>query len=328
LVFSYWIWGIIAIAILLFFLLRGTNAELSAFWCNLFVIVVGLFLKEGRMRIEHVLDCLEWGTKNALAIGAACAAVGFIVGATTLTGLGLRLASVTIELASATAGIVDKLDFFNLFTMDQTTLIFLLAYTGIASLILGMGLPTTPNYIVVSIIAAPALLKFGVAPLLSHLFVFYFGILADLTPPVAVAAYAASGISQGDPFKTGVRAFTLAWAGMYVPFAFVFSPILVFMPYILQKTPTPFPYMEFIFTLATVLLGIITLGAIIIGFFGGARLKGYQRVIMTVALFCLWWHEPISSYIGAAMLGGMFLWQRYRRMKEAKNAFDKQPIPA
>jgi TRAP-type uncharacterized transport system fused permease subunit len=326
-VFFYWIWGILAIAILLFLLLRGTNAELSAFWCNFFVIIVGLFLKEGRMKIEHVLDCLEWGTKNALAIGAACAAVGFIVGATTLTGLGLKLASATIDLASATAGIVDKLDFFSLFTMDHTTMFFLLVYTGIASLILGMGLPTTPNYIVVSIMAAPALLKFGVAPLLSHMFVFYFGILADLTPPVAVAAYAASGISQGDPFKTGVRAFTLAWAGMYVPFAFVFSPVLVFMPYILSKTQTPFPYIEFIFVLATVLLGIITLGAIIIGFFGGARLQGYQRVIMTVALFCLWWHEPISSYVGAAILGGMFLWQRYRRIREGGHPKDKQAVP-
>ena len=328
LVFFYWIWGIIATALLLFLLLHGTNAEMSAFWCNFFVIVVGLFLKEGRMKIEHVLDCLEWGTKNALAIGAACAAVGFIVGATTLTGHGAESRLSHHRTGQRHRGIVDKLDFFNLFTLDHTTLVFLLAYTGIASLILGMGLPTTPNYIVVSIIAAPALLKFGVAPLLSHLFVFYFGILADLTPPVAVAAYAASGISQGDPFKTGVRAFTLAWSGMYVPFAFVFSPILVFMPYILQKTRCPFPYMEFLFVFATVILGIITLGAIIIGFFGGARLKGYQRAIMAIALFCLWWHEPISSYIGAAMLGGMFLWQRYRRMKEAKNALDKPPIPA
>ena len=314
-VFSFWIWGIIAIALLLFLLQQGMEPGRAAFWCDFFVIVVGLLLKEGRMKIEHVLDCLEWGTKNALAIGAACAAVGFIVGTTTLTGLGLKVASATIELATATAAMVDKLDFLSLFTLDHTTLFFLLAYTGIASLILGMGLPTTPNYIVVSIIAAPALLKFGVVPLLSHLFVFYFGILADLTPPVAVAAYAASGISQGDPFKTGVRAFTLAWSGMYVPFAFVFSPVLVFVPWILQKTPGPFPYMEFIFVFATVILGIIALGAIIIGFFGGARLKSYQRVIMAVALLCLWWHEPISSYVGMAMLGGMFLWQRSRKQK-------------
>jgi TRAP-type uncharacterized transport system fused permease subunit len=315
-VFFYWVWGVISIVLLFFLLLRGTAPGLAAFWCNFLVIIVGLLLGEGRMKIANVVECLEWGTKNALAIGAACAAVGFIVGATTLTGLGLKVASATIELASATAAVVDELDFFHLFTLDHTTLFFLLAYTGIASLILGMGLPTTPNYIVVSIIAAPALLKFGVAPLLSNMFVFYFGILADLTPPVAVAAYAASGISQGDPFKTGLRAFTLAWSGMYVPFAFVFSPVLVFMPWILQKTPGPFPYMDFVFVLATVLLGIIALGAIIIGFFGRARLNGYQRVIMVVALLFLWWHEPISSYMGVSLLGGMFLWQRYRKRKE------------
>lgn len=315
LVFFYWIWGIMAIALLLFLLQRGTEPGRAAFWCNFFVIVVGLFLKEGRMRFEHVLDCLEWGTKNALAIGAACAAVGFIVGTTTLTGLGLKFASVTIELASSTADIVDKLDFFSLFTLDHTTLFFMLAYTGVACLILGMGLPTTPNYIVVSIIAAPALLKFGVAPLLSHLFVFYFGILADLTPPVAVAAYAASGISQGDPFKTGLRAFTLAWSGMYVPFAFMFSPVLVFMPYILQKTRGPFPYMEFIFVLATVMLGIIALGAIIIGYFGRDRLKLPQRLLLVVALIALWWHEPISSYFGATIMGGVYFWQCYRKPK-------------
>ncbi len=171
------------------------------------MIVTGLIIADRRMKIREVLDCLEWGTKNALAIGAACAAVGFIVGTTTLTGLGLKFASATVELASGTAGWVQTFDFLQLFTLKDITLVALLAYTAVASLILGMGLPTTPNYIVVSIIAAPALLKFGIVPLVSHMFVFYYGILADLDPPVAVAAYAAAGISQGDPFKTGVRSF-------------------------------------------------------------------------------------------------------------------------
>jgi TRAP-type uncharacterized transport system fused permease subunit len=276
------------------------------------VIVAGLILAQGRMRFVHLLDCLEWGTKNALAIGAACAAVGFIVGTTTLTGLGLKIANATIYLANISASFLMNFDFLNLFQIDHFTLVFTLFYTAIACLILGMGLPTTPNYIVVSIIAAPALLKFGVVPLVAHMFVFYYGIMADLTPPVAVAAYAASGISQGDPFKTGVRAFTLAWAEMYVPFAFIFSPILILMPWILEKSRGPFPWLDFLFVFATVLLGVMALGAILIGFFGGARLKGYQRAIMGVALLCLWWHETISSFVGAALLAGMFLWQRYR----------------
>ena len=313
--FLYWIWGAIATGILVSLLARGMEPSLCAFWSNLFVIVSGLILRQGRMKIREVLDCLEWGTKNALAIGAACACVGFIVGTMTLTGLGLKVANGTIYLSSVTATLFDNLDFLNLFTLDQTTMFFLLIYTAIACLILGMGLPTTPNYIVVSIIAAPALLKFGVAPLLSHMFVFYFGILADLTPPVAVAAYAASGISQGDPFKTGLRAFTLAWAGMYLPFAFIFSPIVVFMPWILQKTRGPFPYMEFLFILATILLGIVALGAIIIGFFGGSRLKVIPRLLLAIALLCLWWHEPVSSFIGAGLLLGIYLFQRQQRKK-------------
>jgi TRAP-type uncharacterized transport system fused permease subunit len=314
--FFYWVWGAIAVMIMLTLLVLGVDTELSAFWTHFFVIVVGLFLGQGRMRLGHVIDCLEWGTKNALAIGAACAAVGFIVGTTTLTGLGLKIANATIYLANVSASLVMKADFLNLFSIDHFTLIFTLLYTAIACLILGMGLPTTPNYIVVSIIAAPALLKFGILPLAAHMFVFYYGIMADLTPPVAVAAYAASGISQGDPFKTGVRAFTLAWAEMYVPFAFMFSPVLILIPWILERQRGPFPWLDFIFVFATVLLGVIALGAIIIGFFGGARLNAYQRLIMIVALLCLWWHEPISSYMGVAILGGMFLWQHYRKRRE------------
>lgn len=309
--FWYWIWGVIALGILIFLLGKGVEPGLAAFWCNFFIIVVGLFLGEGRMKFAQVIDCLEWGTKNALAIGAACAAVGFIVATMTLTGLGLKVAAATIYLASSTAAIFNSLDILNIFTLDHSTMFFLLVYTAIASLILGMGLPTTPNYIVVSLIAAPALLKFGVAPLLSHMFVFYFGILADLTPPVAVAAYAASGISQGNPFKTGLRAFTLGLTGMYIPFAFVFSPVLVWMPWILQKQRGPFPYMEFIFIGATVTLGIITLAAIIIGYFGEACLKKIPRLILVIALLCLWWHEEISSYIGAAILLGVYLFQRF-----------------
>jgi TRAP-type uncharacterized transport system fused permease subunit len=272
------------------------------------------------MRFANLLDCLEWGTKNALAIGAACAAVGFIVGTTTLTGLGLKIANATIYLANMSASFIMHFDFLNLFQIDHFTLVFTLFYTAVACLILGMGLPTTPNYIVVSIIAAPALLKFGVAPLIAHMFVFYFGIMADLTPPVAVAAYAASGISQGDPFKTGLRAFTLAWAEMYVPFAFVFSPILILMPWILEKSRGPFPWVDFLFVFATVLLGVIALGAILIGYFGD-RVTPLERIGLVISLFLLWWHEQFSSVIGFALLAGIFLFQTFRRRRrEARPA--------
>ncbi|MBW2306902.1 MAG: TRAP transporter fused permease subunit [Deltaproteobacteria bacterium] len=308
----FWIWGTAAIAIMVYLLHVGKEEILAAFCLNFFVIIVGLIIGDGRMRFGHVIECLEWGTKNALAIGAACTAVGFIVGTTTLTGLGLKFANATIVLSNLSASLVDKLDVLNLFALDQTTLFFTMVYTVIACLILGMGLSTTQNYIVVSIIAAPALMKFGIAPLLSHLFVFYYGIMADVTPPVAVAAYAASGISQGDPFKTGLRAYTLSLAEVYVPFAFVFTPALVFMPWILENPRPPFPWLEFIGVLVTVILGIMALGAIVIGYFGD-RVTVYERLILVPVLVLLWWHELYSSIVGAGMLLGLYLFQRYRR---------------
>jgi TRAP-type uncharacterized transport system fused permease subunit len=177
-----------------------------------------------------------------------------------------------------------------------------------------MGLPTTPNYIVVSIIAAPALLKFGIVPIVSHMFVFYYGILADLTPPVAVAAYAAAGISQGDPFKTGLRAFLLATTSLYVPFAIIFNPELVLMPWILSKTPMPFPYLDYFHAVVTTFLGVVALGVIIVGYFGD-RATVPERVFLLFVLWLVWRHQYFSTIIGAALLVGLYFYQRYRRVK-------------
>jgi TRAP-type uncharacterized transport system fused permease subunit len=157
-------------------------------------------------------------------------------------------------------------------------------------------------------------MKFGIAPLLSHLFVFYFGILADVTPPVAVAAYAASGISQGDPFKTGLRAFTLSWAKVYVPFAFVFTPILVFNPWILEKTRGAFPLLDFLAVLTTVLLGIITLGGFVIGYFGD-KTNLLERLGLGLCTLLLWYHEIISSVIGAVLMVAIFLIEHFRKKR-------------
>jgi TRAP-type uncharacterized transport system fused permease subunit len=310
----HWIWGTIAIVILLVLLQTGMDPHVAAFWPNLFVIVTGLVIGNGRMKIREVLDCLEWGTKNALAIGAACAAVGFIVGTVTLTGLGLKFASATVDLASGTAAWFKAIDFLNYFALGDITLVALLAYTAIASLILGMGLPTTPNYIVVSIIAAPALLKFGIVPLVSHMFVFYYGILADLTPPVAVAAYAAAGISQGDPFKTGVRSFLLALTACYVPFAIIFNPELVLMPWILSKTPMAFPYLDFFHAVCTTFLGVVALGALIVGYFGD-RSTIVERIVLLVNIWFFWRHDYLSTIVGAFLLAGLYFYQRRRRIK-------------
>jgi TRAP-type uncharacterized transport system fused permease subunit len=249
------------------------------------------------------------------------------VGTTTLTGLGLKFASATIDLGTMTAAFFDQLDIFNLWEQRDFTIIFILLYTAVASLILGMGLPTTPNYIVVSIIAAPALLKFGIAPLVSHMFVFYYGIMADLTPPVAVAAYAAAGISQGDPFRTGVRAFFLALTSCYVPFAIIYNPELVLMPWMLSKTPMPFPLVDYIHAVLTTGLGVVALGALIVGYFGD-RATTAERFFLLFLLWLFWRHQYMSTVIGLILLLALYFYQRRRRIKRDGPYNQKRPAAA
>ncbi|MGI6442476.1 MAG: TRAP transporter large permease subunit, partial [Synergistaceae bacterium] len=170
----------------------------------------------------------------------ACATVGMIVGTGTLTGLALRIANAIVSLSGG----------HKLLT---------LFYTMLASLLLGMGLPTTANFIVTSTMAAPALLLLGVPPLAAYMFVFYFGIAADLTPPVALAAYAGAGIAGSDPMKTGVTSFKLALAGFLVPYVYVYNPILLFI-----GVESHFHLVQ---AIGTALLGVFLLAMSTIGFF-------------------------------------------------------------
>ena len=190
--------GVSAFLTALLFL--GVEPSLCAFWANMIIIGVGICYKESKMRFHDILTSLEEGTKNAIAIGAACACVGFIVGATTLTGIGLQFATAVIAVAHNIAEILNPL-LFGLTTVSDITLFFTLVNTALACFILGMGIPTTAQYIIAAMIAAPALLQWGIHPLLSHMFVFFYAILADVTPPVALAAYAAAGVAAAIPSK-------------------------------------------------------------------------------------------------------------------------------
>jgi TRAP-type uncharacterized transport system fused permease subunit len=263
------------------------------------------------MRIPDILNTLELGTKNALAIGAACACVGFIVGATTLTGLGLKFAAAVIELAHGVALFVSALDFAHILTLDAITLFFTLVFTAISCFILGMGIPTTAQYIIASMIAAPALLQWGIHPLISHMFVLFYAVLADVTPPVALAAYAASGISGGDPFKTGFTAFSLSLAKVYVPFAFVYSPIILWLPRLLDPS-AHFDYVHFIIIFAALVMGVIALGATIIGYLKD-RSTVIERIATGIATILLFMNKPHLNLIGFLILVIVYLIQRIRK---------------
>ncbi len=308
-----WLFGILAASVLAILLIIRVDPSLCAFWSTMAVIAIGVFYKDSRMKVVDILNTLEWGTKNALAIGAACACVGFIVGATTLTGLGLKFAAAVIELAHGVAFFVSHIDFMHLLTLDALALFFTLVFTAIACFVLGMGLPTTAQYIIASMIAAPALMQWGIPPLVSHMFVLFYAVLADVTPPVALAAYAASGISGADPFRTGFTAFGLASAGFCVPFVFVYSPIILWLPRLLDPN-VPFNYLGFIMVFAAIVIGVIALGATIIGYFKD-KSTILERIATGIATLCLFLRIPYLNLIGLGILVAVYLIQRRRKGK-------------
>lgn len=191
---------------MLFF--TGRTILLSALLTILVTAVVAQLRKTTRMSIQDMVDALADGAKTSVSVSIACAAVGVIVGVVTLTGFGVKLANAIV-------------------TIGAGNLLFSLILTMIACIILGMGLPSIPTYIITATMAAPALGQLGVEPLVAHLFVFYFGLFANITPPVALASFAAAGLSGADPVKTGFQSMRLSLAGYIIPFIFVFNPAML-----------------------------------------------------------------------------------------------------
>jgi TRAP transporter 4TM/12TM fusion protein len=229
---------LIPLAILIYLLFGGYTPIFAAFFAILATILVAACRASTRLDLKGIISALEHGTRSALSVAMACAMVGIIVGVATLTGFGLKMTNAILLLGN-------------------DSLLLTLFFTMIASIILGMGLPSIPTYIITSSMAAPALLQFGIEPFISHMFVFYFGILANLTPPVALAAFAGAGISGGDPNKTGFISIKLAAAGILVPYIFVYSPELL-----MQSGEA----IEIIWAAITAAIGVISLGAALEGF--------------------------------------------------------------
>jgi TRAP transporter 4TM/12TM fusion protein len=209
---------------------------------------------DGRIATPVLVEALATGAKYAIAVGAAAATVGLVIGVVTLTGVGFKLSTIITGAAQAVAGGVGALVPAWVAEPKTLTLLAALVMTGLVCILLGAGIPTTANYIIMVTVAAPTLTLLGVEPLVAHFFVFYYGVLADITPPVALAAYAAAGMAGSDPFRTGNTAFRLGLAKVLVPFVFVFSPSLL----IVAKGFTPY---DFAVTFVGCILGITLLAA-------------------------------------------------------------------
>ena len=254
---------LIPILAIVWLLFDGFSIERTALYGILATIIVSLFRKDTRITPGRFIVALTSGARTALGVAAATACAGIIVGVVTKTGLGLKMGNGLVSLAGTIA------------SSPQVMLLLTLFFTMIASLILGMGSPTTANYIITSTIALPAILalndqlEVAIPVLAGHMFVFYFGIVADITPPVALAAFAATGISGGAPIRTGVNASKLAIAAFIIPYMFILQPELL----MIDTT-----FWEVILILATAIAGMIAIGGGLIGFWY-RKLHWAERIV-------------------------------------------------
>lgn len=294
----------VPLGVMVAMLLMQYTPFLAAFWGIILTIVcsyVPLLMRAlGNTAMDtstvltpsRLVQGFEDGAKFALAIGAACACVGFLLGMTTLTGLGFKFSAAVVELAHDVAGFVIAVDFTGLLSENSVALFFGLIFVAIACIIMGAGIPTTPTYIILASIAAPALTEFGVPLIATHFFVFYFGVLADVTPPVALAAYAAAGLARAEPMTTGTTAFRLSMGKALVPFMFIYAPSLLFVD---------FTWLEFISALLSGLMGVLALSVAYIGWFR-RHLVLWEKVALTIAGLLL-----ISTHYAAITVGALIV---------------------
>ena len=257
----------IPLVVMVTLLLMQYTPFLAAFWGITLTVACSwipkLFGSHGKRMTgltvgpSALVQGFEMGAKAALGIGAACACVGFVLGITTLTGMGFKFSAWILDLSGIAAQMVSSIDVYQWWSLNQITILFGLFFTAGACIVMGSGVPTTPTYIILAAIVAPALAQLGVPQLATHFFVFYYGVLADVTPPVALAAFAAAGIARSEPMRTGATAFRLSMGKALVPFAFVYSPVLLLID---------FTWSGFLIALVSVVVAVVGLGAAYTGF--------------------------------------------------------------
>jgi TRAP transporter 4TM/12TM fusion protein len=279
---------ILPIAFLVYMLFfSGTTVLYSAVLAIIATIAVSWAKRATRMGAKDILDAFAEGARATVSVAVACACVGIIIGVCSKTGFGLSMANAIIALG-------------------RQNLLFTLVFSMITCMVLGMGLPSIPAYIITATIAAPALAKLGIPEIAAHMFAFYFAMFANLTPPVALASFAAAGLSGGDPMKTGFAAVKLAIAGFIVPYMFIYSPELLLIDTGLAE-------------------GVrVSLGACVGVLMIGAAVEGYLltdlniplRIISFVGALCLISSDFVSDIAGLAILAAILAFQYFLAKKQ------------
>lgn len=282
---------LIPLVVLIFLLSTGVTPLYAAVFALISTIVASWLRKSTRMSFRNVIDSLVEGSKGAIAVGIACAIVGVVVGTISLTSLGLTLGNNILVFAG------DNL--------------FLAAFlTMLISIVLGMGIPATAAYIIVATIAAPLLVKLGVPPLAAHMFAFFYAGLSNITPPVALAAYAAAGLAGASPNKVGLEAVRIGLTGFILPFFFLYNPVLLFNGETITSS---------IIAMGTATIGVVCLAAGLQGWFL-TKTTVIQRIGLLVTGFLMVDPGLITDIIGLSILAAITIWQKIITMNLKEKA--------
>ncbi|MBN2827577.1 MAG: TRAP transporter permease [Tissierellales bacterium] len=271
---------LIPIVILVTLLVLGYTPLFAAFYGIVSAVIVSFFSKATQLKPNDYIDIFVISAKNTLSVAIACGIVGVVLGTATITGIGLRAASTIVSLGGG-------------------NVLLTLFFTMLASIIIGMGLPSIPTYILTVTMAAPALTSIGIPALAAHMFAFYFGSMANLTPPVALAAFTGAGIAGSDPTKTGFAAMKLAAAGFLIPYVFVFSPEMLLID------TTIFEIARITFT---GILGVLALSFSIEGF-GLVKSELWERILGLVCALLLVTTQLSTDILGVIIFVSIFAYQ-------------------
>lgn len=281
---------VLPIIVILFMLVKGYTPLFAAFFGIAACILGSMLRPHTRISFKNVVEALDEGARTAISVATSCAVVGFVAGVVTMTGLGQVIAH-------------------NIMVLSNNQLWLALFLVMIASMILGMGLPSVACYIITATVAAPALIKMGVSPLAAHFFAFYYGTLSGVIPPVALTSYTAAGLAGANPTRVALTGLKLAFAGLIIPYLFVYSPMLLMEGVIAGKL---------LLALATGLVGIVCLGVAGENFLFD-RLKVHERALFFAAALMLIKPGVTTDIVGLVLLavGLGFHWLRARQHRPA-----------
>ncbi|SMC25279.1 TRAP transporter, 4TM/12TM fusion protein [Desulfacinum hydrothermale DSM 13146] len=285
----------IPLLIIIVLMLLGYSPGMSAFWATLSCIGVSWVRPENRMGLREIYEAILDGARSTLVIGATVGVIGMIVGSIALTGIGLKFSDIIISLSGGHLAVAILL-------------------VGLASLVLGMGVPVTAAYLITAVLAVPALDKMGVHPIAAHMIVYWFSQDSNITPPVCVAAYAGAAIAGSDPWKTGWTSFKFAKFLYVGPFLFAYVPRILLMG----------TWQEIVMAYISATLGTLAFSAVTMGYLL-RKTTPVEWIIFAMGTYMCYHPRFTSDLIGIALIACVFFWQRYKNKKDGDGLATPQP---